>query len=162
MLSGCSIQPAENPGFIAPTQAISPTPMPPTLEILATATPDGIEFLPTATPSCSDALTFLEDLTIPDGSPVGAGTVLDKRWRVQNSGTCNWEAGYTIQRTAGPELGAPLSLALYPARSGGEAMLRIEFIAPNETGTYRSAWQAVNPDGVAFGDPFYIAFNVTP
>lgn len=162
LLSGCSGQSTENRGFIPPTQAISPTPLPPTQVIHATATPDGVEFLPTATPSCSDSLSFLEDLTIPDGTPVGAGTVLDKRWRVQNSGTCNWEAGYTIQRTAGPELGAPQSLALYPARSGGEAMLRIEFIAPDETGTYRSAWQAYNPDGIAFGDPFYIEFIVSP
>ena len=41
-------------------------------------------------------------------------------------------------------------------------MLRIVFIAPLEAGTYRSAWQAYNPQGVAFGDPFYIEFAVSP
>ncbi len=160
LFSACSGQPPPEPIFIPPTQAISPTPPPPVIQ--ATATSDGAGFLPTATPSCSDSLAFFEDLTIPDGTSVSPGSVLDKRWQVQNSGTCNWDAGYTIQRTAGPELGAPQSLALYPARSGGEAMLRIEFIAPNEAGTYRSAWQAYNPDGVAFGDPFYIEFVVSP
>jgi hypothetical protein len=162
LLSACSGKTAEHPGFIPPTQAISPTPAPATPVIQATATPDGVVFLPTATPSCSDSLAFMEDLTIPDGTSVSPGAVLDKRWQVLNSGTCNWEAGYTVQRTAGPELGAPQNLALYPARSGGEAMLRIEFIAPNEAGTYRSAWQAYNPDGIAFGDPFYIEFVVSP
>ena len=148
--------------FRPPTQALNPIQMPATPVIPATATPDGIDFLPTATPTCSDSLTFVEDLTIPDGTSVIPGSVLDKRWQVENSGTCNWDADYSIQRTAGPELGAPQNLALYPARSGGEAMLRIEFIAPLEAGTYRSAWQAYNPQGVAFGDPFYIEFAVSP
>ncbi|HWQ84657.1 MAG TPA: NBR1-Ig-like domain-containing protein, partial [Anaerolineales bacterium] len=166
LVSACSNpspdQPAPGEGFRPPTQAVSPTAPPATPVILVTATPDGSIFHPTATPSCSDSLTFLEDLTVPDGTPVTPGAVLDKRWQVQNSGTCNWDAGYTIQRTAGPELGAPQNLALYPARSGGEATLRIEFIAPNEAGTYRSAWQAYNPNSVAFGDPFFIEFVVSP
>ena len=148
--------------FRPPTQAVSPTLLPATPIIQATATSDSSAFYPTATPTCSDGLTFIEDLTIPDGAFVAPGEVLDKRWQVQNSGSCNWDESYTIQHTAGLALGAPERLALYPARSGAEAMLKIEFIAPGEAGTYRSAWQAFNPQGEAFGDPFYIEFTVSP
>lgn len=166
LVSACSTLSGQKPEsgavFLPPTQAISPTFLPATPIIAATPSPDGSDFVPTATPACIDSLTFVEDLTIPDGTAVTPGAVLDKRWQVKNSGTCNWDESYTIQHTAGPELGAPETLALYPARSDAEATLRIEFIAPNETGTYRSAWQAYNPQGQAFGDPFYVDFYVTP
>jgi len=166
LVSSCGVisrnEPAEQEVFRAPTQAVSLTSPPATPTQFATATPISVEFHPTATPVCSDALTFIEDLTIPDGMQVSPGAVLDKRWRVENSGTCNWDESYSIQRTAGQELGAPERLALYPARSGTETMLRIQFIAPEEPGTYRSAWQAYNPLGEAFGDPFYVEFTVSP
>lgn len=166
LASSCGVvsgdEQADQEVFRAPTQAVSLTPPPATPIQLSTATPISVEFHPTATPVCSDGLTFIEDLTIPDGMQVSPGAVLDKRWRVENSGTCNWDESYSIQRTAGQELGAPERLALYPARSGVEAMLRIQFIAPEEPGTYRSAWQAYNPLGEAFGDPFYVEFTVSP
>lgn len=166
LLSACSLRSSsdlkDENVFRPPTQAVSPTPVPATPLVLSTSTPIAVDFHPTATPVCIDSLTFIADLTIPDGMLVNPGAVLDKRWQVTNSGTCNWDEGYTIQRTAGPELGAPQNLALYPARSGGEAILRIEFIAPAEAGTFRSAWQAYSPVGIAFGDPFYIEFTVSP
>ena len=166
LLSACGPESQSNHqddiGFRAPTQAVSPTPLPATAVMQVTATQVSADFHPTATASCSDSLSFIDDLTIPDGMLVSPGAVLDKRWQVMNSGSCNWDEDYTIQRTAGPELGAPPRLALYPARSGSEAMLRVEFIAPTEAGTYRSAWQAYTPQGIAFGDPFYIEFIVSP
>lgn len=110
----------------------------------------------TPLPECIDNLYWLEDLTIPDGSTVPPGTELDKRWKVQNNGTCNWDKDYRIRLIGGPGLGAPEEQALYPARSGAEALIRIVFTAPQEPGAYRSAWQAYTPDGTPFGDPFYI------
>ena len=52
--------------------------------------------------------------------------------------------------------------ALYPARAGGQATLRITFTAPLDAGTYQSAWQAFNPDGAAFGDAIFMTINVSP
>jgi hypothetical protein len=108
------------------------------------------------TPACVPNLTYLEDLTVPDGSPVAPGAILDKRWRVENSGTCNWDENYRLKLIAGPEMGAKPEQALYPARSGTQAMLRIIFTGPEEPGPYRSAWQAYDPGGEPFGDPFFI------
>jgi len=67
-----------------------------------------------------------------------------------------------LRLIAGEALGAPTEQALYPARAGAQATLRILFRAPSEPGTYHSAWQAYNPQGEAFGDPIYIEIVVSP
>jgi hypothetical protein len=110
----------------------------------------------TPTPVCTPNLTFLSDLTIPDGTQVAPGATLDKRWQVENSGSCNWDANYRVKLIAGEQMGAPAEQALYPARSGTQATLRILFTAPTQPGTYRSAWQAFDPNGQPFGDVFFI------
>ena len=115
---------------------------------------------PRPTPPCTNNLVYLSDLTIPDGSIVAPGEQLDKRWEVENDGTCNWDDRYRLRLIAGPSLGASTELAINPARSGAKAVLRILFNAPTEPGAYRSAWQAYAPDGEAFGDPFYVDFAV--
>lgn len=116
--------------------------------------------LPTPTPDCVDNLLFLDDLTIPDGSPAVAGEILDKRWEVRNNGNCNWDSRYRLKLIAGPALEASIEQALYPARSGAQAVVRIQFSAPEEAGRYRSAWQAHNPQDQPFGDPIFIEFTV--
>jgi hypothetical protein len=118
------------------------------------------EIHPTATPVCADSLTFLEDITIPDGTQVNPGDLLDKRWLIKNSGSCNWDEHYRIKLISGPDLGVPIEQALYPARSGSEVSLRIVFSAPQEPGYYQSAWQAFSPKDVPFGDPFFIEIMV--
>jgi hypothetical protein len=135
--------------YRAPTQAVTPTPLP-------VISPEPGEARPTPEPACTNALWFFQDLTIPDGTEVSPGERLDKRWLVQNAGTCNWNARYQVRLVAGPNMGIPQTQALYPARAGTEVTLRMTFIAPDEPGTYRSAWQAFDPDGEPFGDPFFI------
>ncbi|MBT3389916.1 MAG: hypothetical protein HN413_05850 [Chloroflexi bacterium] len=112
--------------------------------------------LPTPTPVCSNNLQFLEDLSIEDGTVVAPGDGLDKRWKVRNTGTCNWNTEYEVRLVAGPIMGAPSPQALYPALSGTETEIRMVFAAPDEPGAYRSAWQAFAPDGTPFGVSFFI------
>jgi hypothetical protein len=109
-----------------------------------------------------DNLIYLQDLTIPDDSSVLPGSMLDKQWLVENNGTCNWDRYYRLRLIAGPDLGAPSEQALYPARSGSQAVIRILFTAPAESGTYRSAWQAYDPQGKTFGDLIFIQIVVSP
>jgi len=106
--------------------------------------------------TCSDSLRFIEDVTFPDGTVVHPGEKIEKIWRVENNGTCSWDARYRLHFVNGDQLGAPAEVALYPARAGTQAELRVIFLAPAENRIYRSTWQAYNPDGTAFGDPFFI------
>ena len=161
-LAGCS-------GFLPGGQTPVPF-IPPTLvqEAAASAlaaltpTPTALPEVsrPTATPACTNILSFLEDVTIPDGTITSPGGVLDKRWRVENTGTCNWDEDYRLKLVSGAEMGAAVEQALYPARSGTQFEIRVVFQAPQEAGLYRSAWQAYSPKGDAFGDPFYIEIVV--
>jgi Ig-like domain-containing protein len=145
--------------FVPPTQAVQ-------LAVI-TATPSSVPptviptlFVPTPTPPCADGLTYLQDLTIPDSTAVSPGQAIDKQWLVTNSGTCDWDGRYRLKLVNGDALGALTEQALYPARAGTQATLRILFAAPQAPGAYQSAWQAVGPDGAVFGDAVYIQIIV--
>jgi hypothetical protein len=162
--------------FASACSAVStPTPFrPPTMEhplieptretvvVDATSTlATAVTGLPTTNPAdCVNGLTFLEDLTVPDNMFVSFGLALDKQWRVENSGTCDWNSAYRLRNIGGAALGAPEEIALYPARAGTQATLRILFTAPFAEGVYESAWQAMDANGNPFGDPIYIRVTV--
>ena len=115
---------------------------------------------PTPTPRCTDNLFFIDDATIPDKTIVTPGSTLDKQWLVQNNGTCNWDSRYRLRLVSGDALGASPEQALYPARAGAQATLRVLFIAPQEAGDYVSEWQAFDANGIPFGDSFVIKIVV--
>ena len=125
--------------------------------LVATVTPQPVATSsPTATPPCTDGLTFVEDVTVPDGTVVSPGASIDKQWLVQNDGTCNWDSRYRLRFAGGLEMGAATEQALFPARAGSQAAIRISFIAPDQPGTYTTAWQAIGPEGKPFGDPVFM------
>lgn len=166
LVVACAPQPA-------PTPFRPPTSIPPTSS-LPTTTPVPSFFTPatptlTATPTqpptpepCTNGLTFLDDLTVPDGTNFFGGVVIDKQWLVQNSGTCNWDASYKLKWVGGSPLGATELQPLFPARAGTQAALRIRFTAPVEPGAHESSWQAVDPDGNVFGELIFMKIVVTP
>ncbi len=132
-------------GFLPPTEIPSPT-----------ATTQAVIPKPTPQIDCTDVLSYMEDITIPDGSVVKPGEELDKRWQVRNNGSCDWTDDFTLRIIAGDPLGSPETQALYPARSGSAAVIRMLLTAPQTPGNYRTAWQAFNPQNEPFGDPIYI------
>jgi len=115
-----------------------------------------------ATPACQEGLRYLADITVPDGTIVASGEAIDKQWQVENSGTCNWNERYRLRRISGPPLDAPDEQALYPARSGTQAVIQVLLVAPPDPGTYRSAWQAYNPQGEPLATPFMSKFWLQP
>jgi hypothetical protein len=153
LAAGCrpmmrSLQTEGTPQYYKPAApaAATPTPAP------AESSNDQAQ----ATPACIDNLTYVSDVTIPDGSEVEPSATLDKRWEVKNSGNCNWDERYRLRLIAGPAMEAIQEQTLYPARSRAQVTLQIIFQAPAEAGSYHSAWQAYNPDGQPFGDPVFI------
>ena len=158
--SACS--PASTPPpFIPPTAQvplIEPTfIINPTQSIVIVESSPLPTIIPTINPEeCSDNLTFLSDLTIPDNTSIVYGSTIDKQWIVENSGTCHWNSEYRLKHIGGATLDAPEEVALYPARAGTQATIEILFTAPFTDGEYESAWQAFDPHGAAFGDPIFI------
>jgi Ig-like domain from next to BRCA1 gene len=148
--------------FIAPRAATATPPfVPGETPVIPTLTPQPVATSsPTATPPCMDGLTFVQDVTVPDGTVVSPGASIDKQWLVQNSGTCNWDSRYRLKFVGGQAMVAEAEQALYPARAGSQATISMAFTAPSEPGTYTTAWQAINPDGEAFGDPVFMEVTV--
>jgi hypothetical protein len=155
-LASCSTPVPASPSPTSPDSTSAPG------GTIATPTPPVPALFTQPPPACTDNLVFVEDLTIPDGTEIPRNATIDKRWLVQNAGTCNWDERYRLRLVNGDALGAPAEQALYPARAGAQVTLRIIFSAPSETGEYVSAWQAVAPDGTPFGDPIFISIVVTP
>jgi hypothetical protein len=154
LATSCALRPSrlapettEIPPFRPPAIAatVSPTPKPTKQESKATSIP-----------ACTDQLNFVSDLTFPDGTVVDPSSTIDKRWEVENAGSCNWDANYKLRQIAGPDLGSLKEQALYPARSGSRATIRIVVTAPSDAGKYHLVWQAINPEGKPFGDPIYM------
>ncbi|MCQ3936423.1 MAG: hypothetical protein DPW18_05175 [Chloroflexi bacterium] len=159
--AACSPQPTPTP-FRPPTAILPTQPLPTTTPVPALFTPT---FTPTitATPTegpCANVLSFLDDVTVEDGSVFAPGAAIDKQWLVQNSGTCDWDADYKLKWVGGTTLGAAEEQPLYPAKAGTQATLRILFTAPAEPGTYQTTWQAVDPDGNFFGDTVFMEIVV--
>jgi hypothetical protein len=161
--SGVSVDrafPQESKVYLPPT-SFPRTPL--VLIPSPTTVPTDVGPLRSSTPACSNGLRFLDDVTIPDGSQVAPGSTIDKQWKVENVGACNWDENYRLRLVGGSELGASTEQALYPARSGTQAIFRAILTAPSEPGVYRSAWQAYDPQGQPFGDTIFIqVIVVTP
>lgn len=163
LASACAPQPT-------PTPFRPPTRIPPT-QVLATTTPIPAIFTPLPTPTitatategpCTNSLEYLQDVTIPDGTSISAGSQIDKQWLVRNNGTCDWDSTYRLKWFGGDPLGAAQEQVIFPAKAGTQVTLRILFTAPTAEGTYESAWQAFGPDGTVFGDPIFMKIVVTP
>ncbi len=149
------IPPTAQPPLIEPTLIIQPTQ--PVQVVQSTAVPTII--VPTATTNpadCINNLTFVADLTVEDGTFFSYGAIINKQWAVQNSGTCNWDSRYRLRFIGGAQLGAPDEIPLYPAKAGTQATIQISFSAPFADGKYESAWQAIDPNGLPFGDPIFM------
>ena len=163
ILSGSCAPKSPPPPFRPPSQ-VGPT------GILPTTTPIPQLYTPAPTPTitatvpgpCTNNLTFVDDLTVVDNTFIAPAAAIDKQWLVQNSGTCNWNSAYRLRWIGGDTLGAAEEQALYPARAGTQATLRILFTAPTAEDFYESAWQAVDPGGNAFGDLIFIKIVVAP
>jgi hypothetical protein len=121
----------------------------------ATSTPT-----PTLEGPCTDDLGFLDDITVPDGTQFQPGQPIDKQWRVRNTGTCEWGPDYRLVLVSGNALSGRGEIALYPARPGGDAILQMAMVAPQEPGPYSGRWQARDPAGKLFGDRIFITIQV--
>jgi len=102
-------------------------------------------------PPCANDNAFVSDVTVPDGTRVQPGAQVDKVWRLQNTGTCEWDAGYRWAYVSGEQMDAPDSVAVPATTPGQEADLRVMFTAPQTPGTYVSRWQMQAPNGALFG-----------
>ena len=88
------------------------------------------------------------------------GQTIDKRWQVRNSGSCNWDQRYSLRLISGDAMGADGSVPSVPCAGGHRGDTAGPIHRPAGAGTYECQWQAANPDGIPFGDAFYMQIVV--
>lgn len=136
-----------------PTNTATPTLTMTPLPLQAT----GTSVLPTD--SCY-SLTFLSDITIPDNTEMKPGDQFTKIWRVRNSGSCIWDAGFRLIFTGGNPLGGATLILTEPVNPGSSTNLSVFLTAPKNTGSYQSNWRLSDHDGSFFGDEMYVIIKV--
>ena len=108
-----------------------------------------------------DSMQFVADVSVPDNTNMAPGQDFLKTWRVKNTGSCPWGAGYGLvyaeyqdEMEGQPQ---PLTEVVQP---GQEVEISVQFTAPDEIGEYLSAWQMENPAGVTFEDIIFVRIIV--
>lgn len=112
-----------------------------------------------ATTSCY-GLTFVSDMTIPDNTQMQAGHNFTKTWKVQNSGSCAWDAGFKFQNTGGNSMGASAVTLPASVAAGATYEVSVPMTAPGTSGTVRSNWRMSTGTGQFFGDEVYVQIVV--
>jgi hypothetical protein len=127
----------------APTQTPIPaTPFPSTNTPLPTAT----------TASYCDWVSFIKDVSIPDGTRLSVGETFTKTWRLKNRGTCTWTSDYMLVFTSGDSMGGTTAVRMPGNVAPGQIVdVSITLTAPANRGHYTSYWMLRNPSGLLFG-----------
>jgi hypothetical protein len=95
---------------------------------------------------------FVDDITIPDDTPILGGTSFTKTWLVENNGNVPWGAGFQLVHVAGSPMTTVTTLPLPPAQPGQQAQISIVMTAPTRPGTYFSDWRFRDNQGNLFGE----------
>ncbi|MGD1994385.1 MAG: PA14 domain-containing protein, partial [Anaerolineae bacterium] len=110
---------------------------------------------PTETPTpvgCTDRVSFVRDVTMPDNTRVLPGQSFVKTWRLRNSGTCTWTDDYALVFVEGHRMGGPTGVPLDGPVAPGETVdVSVSLTAPAGDGVYQGKWQLRNDEGQRFG-----------
>lgn len=107
-----------------------------------------------ATPSpteCMNNSAFVADVTVPDGTLFAPNQSFNKIWRMKNTGTCTWGAGYQFVFISGDALTASTVLPVPNTAPGATADFLVPMNAPRDTGTHVGTWRLKSPSGAMFG-----------
>jgi hypothetical protein len=145
----------------APTSTPVPTNTPAatmSIATLANVTPFGVGAAsPTA--SCY-RLSYVNDVGIQDNTSMTPGQTFTKTWKVRNSGTCAWDAGFKFAFTGGDAMGGVTYTLPSSVPANAEIDISVNMTAPNKTGPVRGNWRISTAAGQFFGDEVYVAIQV--
>ena len=94
---------------------------------------------PTSIPNSEpcNAVKFVADITIPDGTNLAPGVDFTKVWRLKNAGRCAWDSGYDLIFIDGAKMDAPKAVALSSKVKPGEIVdLSVGMTSPSDEGEY--------------------------
>ncbi|MGE5248658.1 MAG: NBR1-Ig-like domain-containing protein [Bacteroidota bacterium] len=108
-----------------------------------------------------NGLIYMADVTVPDNTVMTPGQAFTKTWRVQNSGTCAWAAGYKFSLIGGDAMGAQALTLSQPVEAGATYEISVPMTAPaSGTGTISGTWRMADASGVFFGDALTVIISL--
>jgi Ig-like domain-containing protein len=163
-----SAQQATQLALTPPTPLPSQTPLPtvavPTTGASTTGLPvSGSTTAPSSgagSAQACDNSTFVNDVTVPDGTVMNSGQTFVKTWTLMNSGTCPWGAGYKLAFVAGESMGGTSVPLASNVPAGQQAQISVSLTAPSAPGNYSGTWQLQNAQGQLFGNQITVVIKV--
>lgn len=149
--------PTTNPN--SPTPPATWTPVP----IYYTFTPN-LALIPsvTGTPPTATANTgalafgcnnsaFVRDVNYPSGTTVSAGEEFTKTWKVENTGSCEWQYNYGMAVVNDKDFDSSWNHLGRNVKPGEWGEVSVIVTAPDNNGTYTGSWRMADAGGNAFG-----------
>ena len=99
--------------------------------------------------SQEDSTLFIEDVTIPDGTPIPINTKFEKIWRVKNTGNVVWKDRYLKRITPASSLicSSPTMVPIPETQPGETIDISVTFVTPYLPGSCRTDWKTADKDG---------------
>ena len=123
------------------------------------ATPPPSESATTPELAC-DSMTFIADLSVPDGTYMNPGQSFTKTWKLRNTGSCAWDDSYTFVFVEGDAMEGQTQTIEGGVAVGETYDMSVPMVAPGSPGSYGGLWQMVNGEGVPFGTRVWVQIVV--
>jgi hypothetical protein len=140
-----------------PTLTASPTFAP--IATITGGTPVSNQPASASSASCYK-LTFVSDVSVPDNTAMTQGQAFTKTWKVLNSGSCAWDAGFKFAFKSGEQMSGATYVLPSAIAPNATLDISVAMTAPAKTGTLRGDWQMSTAGGQFFGDIVYVQIVV--
>lgn len=105
-------------------------------------------------------LTFVSDVTVPDNTAMNQNQSFTKTWKVLNSGSCPWDAGFQFVYRTGEQMSGVTYVLPSAVAPNATFDVSVAMVAPARSGTLRGDWQMSTAGGQFFGDIVYVQIVV--
>jgi hypothetical protein len=181
MISQLNGQLTQTAQAVPPSALASPTELgtlPPLPTLISTLTPFGTLVTGSTTPiviptlggtqsstavGCADSI-FVQDTTIPDGTIEKPGAIFQKIWRMKNTGTCTWGAGFKFAFASSSKMGGSDFIITQKndfVAAGATKDFGVKLTAPTVLNIYTGCWKMQTPDGYWFGGYACVTIKVS-
>jgi hypothetical protein len=154
---------------LALTPSITPIPTPTatnlptsTPRLTASPSPTATATLSSGTPSAgTENRAQWVSQSIADDTTFAPGETFTMTWRLKNTGTSTWTAGYMLRYYSGQTFGAPKEILLgQEVLPGGEIDISTQMKAPATPGDYRTDWVMSDENRSNFKEPVFLRIKV--
>lgn len=118
---------------------------------------------PAPAPAGVNNSQYIDDHTIPDGTPMQEGQAFTKQWVVKNTGDQTWTSAYRLVWVGGESrMAGSVSHTVPEAKPGEDVVLTVPMVAPPaRSEPYISSWRLHDAQNRAFGDSFWAKIFAT-